>query len=229
MARRYCAIIVVYALCLLAPLTPGFAALSGALFGSAHSSRVILYALIFLIALVAVLSLLWAERSLPRAPGASTTEKVLWACLGLFALYACEFAALMILSIVTGQPAHLSQHSKNVVDMTNTAPVFLFIVAIVGPILEEIIFRKIFFGSLRKHMRGVPGFFAAAVPSSLVFAVLHMDIPFLLVYFSIGMLLCFVYDRTRRIWVTMCMHAELNAMALLFSYLLKLQFISLFH
>ena len=48
-------------------------------------------------------------------------------------------------------------------DITRTTPWFLIVISIIGPILEEIVFRKILFGTLYKKFN----FFIAAIISSL--------------------------------------------------------------
>ena len=48
-------------------------------------------------------------------------------------------------------------------DIARTTPWFLIVISIIGPILEEIVFRKILFGTLYKRFN----FFIAAIISSL--------------------------------------------------------------
>ena len=66
--------------------------------------------------------------------------------------------------------------------------------ALVAPFVEELLFRGVLFGSLRKRM----GPLAAAGASSGAFALIHLySIPGLLVVFCFGFICALVYERTR--------------------------------
>lgn len=84
---------------------------------------------------------------------------------------------------------------------------FILIPAIIAPILEEIIFRKIIFGSLYKRMN----FFFAAILSALVFAAFHVDFSHLLMYTAMGLVFAFLYVKTKRIIVPIIVHAGMNS------------------
>ncbi|WP_143472811.1 CPBP family intramembrane glutamic endopeptidase, partial [Listeria monocytogenes] len=99
------------------------------------------------------------------------------------------------------------------VDLTKAAPIFLIFISILGPILEELVFRKVVFGGLSNVMN----IHVAAVISSLFFGLLHGDISFLLTYFVIGLILCFLYTKTKRIVVSMGAHILMNTIVLLLS------------
>ena len=58
-----------------------------------------------------------------------------------------------------------SENTARLMDIARTTPWFLIVISIIGPILEEIVFRKILFGTLYKKFN----FFIAAIISSLVF------------------------------------------------------------
>ncbi|MFD2667262.1 CPBP family intramembrane glutamic endopeptidase [Listeria grayi] len=97
--------------------------------------------------------------------------------------------------------------------LTKQAPVLFVFITLIAPVIEEIVFRKVLFGGLTNWMN----IHVAAVISSLFFALGHGDLPFLLVYFSIGLILCFLYTKTKRITVTIFAHMIMNAIVLLFS------------
>jgi membrane protease YdiL (CAAX protease family) len=199
---RYSIIIVVYLLCFISPLIPGFPR-HGAAYGDTYTA-------VFFATLLIVSLLLIPERRLERGPVASIGESIAWAVCGVFILFILQIVTAMINSAILGQPL-ASEHTKQVVGLTRNAPLFILAASIIGPILEEIIFRKIFFGSLKKKI----GFLFAALISSLLFAAFHFDFSHLLIYLVIGFFLCYVYHKTGRIVVTMFMHAAMNATVVL--------------
>lgn len=202
MAKRYTAITVIYVLSVFSPLLPGFPRDSIG-YGTAMTA-------VFFVTLLAVLLLLLPERQMRSETPLPAGESVLWAIGGTFGLYVLQIIASLITMAILGQPTQ-SDHTRQIVQITETAPLFLISVSIIGPILEEIVFRKIFYGGLQRKV----GFLFAALISSAVFAVAHFDLRFVLVYFAIGFFLCYVYHKTRRIVVPMFMHATMNAVAVM--------------
>lgn len=210
MVKRYIAIVVIYLLCFSSPRLPG---ISG-LFPKTPGGYGNVYTVVFFITLAAVLLLLLPERTMRSGEKrASVGMSLLWAVGGVFALFFLQILATLINFSLFGQVAG-SEHTKQIETLAKYSPVFILTVSIIGPMLEEIVFRKILFGSMRKKI----GFWFAAVISSIIFALMHLDIRNLLVYFMIGVFLCFSYQMTRRITVNMFMHATMNTTVVLLSY-----------
>jgi membrane protease YdiL (CAAX protease family) len=201
---RYILIVFAYLACFISPLIPGFPRQ-----GTAYADT---YTAVFFATLIIVSLLLIPERRMERASVASIGESIAWALCGIFILYVLQIAATIINSLILGQPL-ASEHTQKIVDMTRNAPLFIIAVSIIGPLLEEIVFRKIFFGSMKKKI----GFFFAALISSLIFAAFHFDFSHLLTYLAIGFFLCYAYHKTGRIWVTMFMHAAMNTIVIVIS------------
>ncbi|WP_010632553.1 CPBP family intramembrane glutamic endopeptidase [Sporolactobacillus vineae] len=213
MVKRYTAIVIIYLLCLLSPYIPGFMTLARK-FPTVRQGYGAVYTTVFFVTLAIVLLLLWPDRQLLRdVKRASLPVSIVWAVGGVFALFALQMLATLINFAIFGQVSG-SEHTRQVETLTRYSPVFLLTVSIVGPILEEIVFRKILFGSMRHKI----GFWFAALISSLIFAVMHQDLHNLLVYVLIGVFLCFTYQMTHRIAVNMFMHATMNTVVVLISY-----------
>ena len=85
------------------------------------------------------------------------------------------------------------------------------LVVLWGPLAEEVFFRGFIFPGLMGRL----GFAGAAVVSSLLFALAHVDGVERLVMvppiFAIGMLLAWLYQRTGSIWSCFAAHAIWNA------------------
>lgn len=161
----------------------------------------------FLAALIVMLLLLskdMARKNLSpkRAP---IGQSILWAILGIFMAFAVQMAAGLIEQYVFGVK-HASENTKNITDISKSMPIFILVVAIIGPILEEIVFRKVLFGTLNKKFN----FVTAALASSLLFGLAHMELSFLLTYTAIGFLFAFLYWMTKRIFVSIIAHAAMN-------------------
>ena len=124
--------------------------------------------------------------------------------------YASQIIASLIeLNVLGIQPG--SENTKQLVDIAKHVPYFMVVTAIVGPILEEIIFRKIIFGSLNKRFN----FFISALISSLIFAVVHNDFSHLLIYTAMGFTFAFLYVRTKRLLVPIMAHVAMNTLVLI--------------
>jgi membrane protease YdiL (CAAX protease family)/uncharacterized RDD family membrane protein YckC len=88
-------------------------------------------------------------------------------------------------------------------------------VAVVAPVVEEILFRGVVFGWLRGRMPAV----AAAVISAALFSLAHlgwMDWALLLPVFGIGLVLAGLYHHSRSLWPGILVHASVNTAATLF-------------
>src|SRR5699024_11107393 len=87
----------------------------------------------------------------------------------------------------------------------------LLIPAIFAPILEELLFRKIIFGSLYKRIN----FFWAAILSSLAFGVIHLDLTHLLIYTGMGLVFSYLYVKTKTIIIPLLVHMCMNTSTVL--------------
>lgn len=143
------------------------------------------------------------ERALPLSISAA------WAVGGIFlALMAQSIAASIeyLIGIEVG-----SENTQQIIDLIKTAPIIIIISSIIGPILEEIVFRKVIFGSLYKRLN----FFLAALISSLIFALAHGEPEHLLLYSAMGFTFAFLYVKTKRILVPIFAHVSMNTIVVI--------------
>ncbi|MBE5907014.1 MAG: CPBP family intramembrane metalloprotease [Lachnospiraceae bacterium] len=87
----------------------------------------------------------------------------------------------------------------------------LIAVGICAPILEELIFRGIVFGNLKK----VVGSFVAILLSALVFGSMHGNLVQFLYAALLGVAFAYIYDKTDTLWLCMLAHAAANIFSLL--------------
>ncbi len=79
-------------------------------------------------------------------------------------------------------------------------------VGLVGPMLEETLFRGVLFGGLRQQW----SFWPAAGASSAVFALAHLNLAGLAPYFLLGLLFAHLFERARSLVTPWAAHAAFN-------------------
>jgi len=83
-----------------------------------------------------------------------------------------------------------------------------FAILVLGPVGEELFFRRLLYVSLRKRIRFVP----ALLVTSVFFSLVHLSAaPFVL---PVGLLLGWVYEKRRRLPVNILLHAMINVFVL---------------
>ncbi len=92
----------------------------------------------------------------------------------------------------------------------------LFLVVIVGPIIEELVFRKLLMDKL-----GAYGDRIAIFVSAIAFALYHGNLYQLFYAFGVGLILAFVYSRHGSVIYTIIIHAVMNFIGSLWPLLLK--------
>ncbi|CAJ1194244.1 CAAX amino protease [Companilactobacillus crustorum] len=107
---------------------------------------------------------------------------------------------------------HASTSSQNTIGlllMVKEYPYYFLYVMIAAPIMEEIIFRRVFFANLIKPMN----VYLAAIISACLFAFMHQDTRFL-VYVAMGLWFSFIYYKSKNIYVSAGSHIIMNAFVL---------------
>jgi membrane protease YdiL (CAAX protease family) len=188
----------------------------GTFFGYSSPMMKIYIAVIWLVfsftaTLILVLFLLRKEMGISRQNqnAAPISSSFMWAVGGVFlALFAQGIAANIerLMGIGTS-----SENTESILAVIESFPIFILVSSIIGPILEEIVFRKIIFGTLYKKLN----FFLSALISSLIFALAHAEIEHLLLYSAIGFTFAFLYVKTKRIIVPIFAHVSMNTFVVL--------------
>ncbi|MGJ7923206.1 lysostaphin resistance A-like protein [Neobacillus sp. LXY-4] len=187
----------------------------GTLFGYSASEMKILAVPIWLVTsfTVSLILVLWVLRGefttrLERNQ-ASISLSIFWAISGVFlALFAQQVAANIeaMLGIKIG-----SDNTQQILTVIESFPVIILISSIIGPILEEIVFRKIIFGALYQRLN----FFLSALISSVIFSLAHMEPEHTLLYSAMGFTFAYLYVKTKRIIVPIFAHVSMNTLVVL--------------
>lgn len=164
----------------------------------------------FIIALIFVLFFMRNEMRKKDIRNQTTIPvSILWGFGGIFlAMFAQTIAGLL------EQQMGIKQNSENteqILSLITQFPIVMLVTSIVGPILEEIIFRKIIFGSLYKRLN----FFLSALISSVIFGFAHFEPEHILLYSAMGFTFAYLYIKTNRILVPIFAHVAMNTLVVI--------------
>lgn len=175
----------------------------------------------FTVALVVILLILRKELTFKGAPLRLDTPKasgalsVFWAIAGIFLAFFSQSIAGMIETAIGIQTG--SENTQYLVSVISKIPLFIIITSIIGPILEEVVFRKIIFGSLYKRWN----FFISALLSSFIFGLVHFEFEHIILYTAMGFTFAFLYAKTQRILVPIVAHVMMNTTVVIMQIVFK--------
>lgn len=215
--------LVIYALAQVLPLmlqqTPLFSDLSGMALARANVyTQVILF-------IIAAILIIWLNLIIKNPTSLEKGFKepkryiIPWALLGFVIVMVYQVMAGVINMWIFGQPQQ-SPNTQKIMAIARQLPIFILLISCVGPILEEYVFRKILFGEIYNKIKGnrIIAFLIASIISSLLFALAHDDMKFILIYFGMGMLFSLAYVLTKRIAVPILIHMFQNGLVVIMQY-----------
>ncbi|SFB26265.1 MULTISPECIES: CPBP family intramembrane glutamic endopeptidase [unclassified Bacillus (in: firmicutes)] len=172
----------------------------------------------FSVTLILVLFLLRKEMSesrFNRSTDQSMGSNIGWGLAGIFLAMASQSIAASIENMLGVEMG--SKNTQQIIHIIETLPIVMLVSSIIGPILEEIVFRKIIFGSLYKKYN----FFISALISSVIFALAHFEPEHILLYSAMGFTFAFLYVRTKNILVPIFAHVAMNTIVVLIQSIYK--------
>jgi len=170
----------------------------------------------FLAGLIVILYIMRPDMRMERSNEASSNGGViLWTITGILMAYLAQMFAITIEIAIFGiDPG--SENTEMIMDISRATPFFVIVPMFIAPILEEIVFRKIIFGSFYKRMN----FFFAALLSALIFGFIHGEPQHILIYGSMGFVFAYVYVATKRLITPILVHVGMNSIAVIAQYTL---------
>ena len=170
----------------------------------------------FGVTIVLSLLLIWPDLKQYKAQGiqSNLNDTVKWIGLGILMQYGLVIVANLIETAISGKLVE-SMNTQNIAEMVEVIPLMILPVVLLGPIIEEILFRHILFGNLNARF----GFWIAFGVSSILFALIHQDNRFL-VYIAMSFAFSYAYAKTRRLIVPIAIHAFNNALVMLVLFLM---------
>ena len=129
-----------------------------------------------------------------------------WGVLGFFMIYFGQIIGVYV-ELGFGIDAG-SDNTAQIGELMKAAPVMILAVAVLGPILEELVFRRVIFGTLIKKYN----FWISAIVSGVVFAAIHLEFEHIILYTICGLVFAYLYHKTQSIWASIIAHVLLNSM-----------------
>ena len=135
---------------------------------------------------------------------ASIGASIGWGIIGFFLVFLGQTIGAYIelaLGIDMG-----SENTEAIMNVTKVAPIMIVATVFLGPVLEELVFRRVIFGSIIQNYN----FWIASIISAIIFAAIHMDFTHILLYTICGMIFSFLYYKTKRLLTPIIAHILLN-------------------
>jgi membrane protease YdiL (CAAX protease family) len=146
---------------------------------------------------------------------ASFPISLFWGIAGIFIALIAQTAAGMLEQLMGIETN--SENTELILQLISQVPLVILVSSIIGPILEEIIFRKIIFGYFQKKFN----FFLSALISSIIFGIAHFELEHLLLYSAMGFTFAYLYKTTNRIIVPIFAHVAMNTLVVLLQFYAK--------
>ncbi|MBB6454866.1 hypothetical protein HNQ94_003355 [Salirhabdus euzebyi] len=212
MPRRYWYVILTYVIGLFSGILGGPLLL---LLGVPRQNITAIWSIIaFSIMTIVILSILKPDmkRNKERSSKLGVGKIILWTVIGFFLVLFVQYAAALIEMNLGIEPG--SNNTSALMEVARATPLFLIVTAIFAPVLEEIVFRKVIFGSIFKKYN----FLIAAIISAIAFGILHQEPDHLLIYTSVGMVFAYLYVKTKTILVPILTHVSINTFVFIIQY-----------
>lgn len=146
----------------------------------------------------------------------------------IIAIGLAGFVAMMLVQgIINGLLQYLakifefqasSKNTSNVVQIIKLNPLFIGYVVFLGPIMEELFFRKAVFGYFYDILIGSKEwirFFVPALLTGILFAIPHDGFsPLMLIYIAMSFVFSYLYKVTNRIITPMIAHISMNGLVM---------------
>ncbi|MGT2933455.1 CPBP family intramembrane glutamic endopeptidase [Streptococcus catagoni] len=163
--------------------------------------------------LIAVLTLYFAKKInlVGNGQKVEVDSAILWIGLAYAALVVVKAFGGIVLYLEHG--IHANTANQMALEQAKLPPILLFtLVAVLAPIVEEVVFRGLLFNKIF----GLDSCLGLIV-SSFLFGALHMptDLGSWIVYGGMGLVLGFVYHKTKKLEYTMIIHFLNNAIAVI--------------
>ena len=120
--------------------------------------------------------------------------------------YALDLLMILVYFVMPGIYAQYVDLMKNLEINAANPVLMIFCVGIFGPLVEEVLFRGMVFGKLRR----VFSFWPAALISGAIFGLYHMNLVQGIYAGVFGIILAYVFEKTETIWGCYLFHALFN-------------------
>jgi membrane protease YdiL (CAAX protease family) len=92
--------------------------------------------------------------------------------------------------------------------------IIVFLIIFFGPLAEEVFFRGFLYPAMRRRLSAAP----AIIINGVLFALVHMSVAHLVVYIAIGMVMAWLFEKTRSLVACTTLHVVHNTLQLVLVY-----------
>lgn len=126
--------------------------------------------------------------------------------IAFFGQYAVNILLILIVAFLPGVFAEYQDLIKNLDIDAGNPVLMIFSVVVFGPLVEEILFRGMIFGKLRRAF----SFWPSAVISAVLFGVFHLNLVQGIYAGAFGLALAYIFEKTETLWGCYLLHALFN-------------------
>ncbi|MEG0380567.1 MAG: CPBP family intramembrane glutamic endopeptidase, partial [Kurthia sp.] len=135
---------------------------------------------------------------------ASIPMAIVWGVFGFVLVLTGQVIAGLIEQLIGVKAG--SDSTAALTSIAKVSPIIILSIVFIGPFLEELVFRRVIFGSLYQ----TTNFLIAGLVSAIVFGAIHMEFEHILIYTTTGFIFAFLYQKTKRLLTTVIAHMMLN-------------------
>lgn len=126
--------------------------------------------------------------------------------IAFFGQYAVNLLLILVFMLLPGVFADYQELIQNL-DIDAGNPIFMiFSVVVFGPLVEEILFRGMIFGKLRRAF----SFWPSGIISAVLFGVFHLNLVQGIYAAAFGLVLAYIFEKTETLWGCYLLHALFN-------------------
>lgn len=150
-------------------------------------------------------------KKIPKSPPQMSGERlsvkkaISTAAICLFFIYVGNYISEVIMIAIGNLMGDVPESSIDELLQSSNIWVSLLIVGIIGPIIEEFMFRKLFIDRLTPYGQGIAVFFPA-----LLFGLFHANLYQFFYAFMVGVIFSYIYVKTGKISYTISLHIFIN-------------------
>lgn len=166
-------------------------------------------------AIVATISMIYlTQKSSPNniEEKTSSSNKIKWILIGTIGALVIQFGISLIEILILHQNVE-SANTTQLLTLVSAYPYYFIYVLVCAPIMEEIVFRRLFFSNLIT----LTNVYWAAIISAAFFAFMHQDTRFI-IYVGMGLWFAFIYYRSKNIYVSAASHFIMNTIVVITSF-----------
>ncbi|ANV74146.1 CPBP family intramembrane metalloprotease (plasmid) [Bacillus cereus] len=134
-----------------------------------------------------------------------------WILVGIILVFLGQMVGSLLDKSIFQLTTQSANTSSAVADAA-ISPMALISIVLLAPLVEEFVFRYAAINILTQKFKQT----WSILISSLFFAIMHFDFPFIFGYFLIGIILAVIYIRTNRLLVSFVVHACMNLIVVIF-------------